>query len=334
MSKNNKEKSIIESMYDVSVDKLSAGGKALMEVASRAGKLYNDVSPAILAWSETKARLIKARGEGEIQKIEMEQKMRDAGMRVIAKEMRADENVKSAISLAAESISDNVPKENIKDLNVDWMTSWMESAGRVSEKRIQSLWAGILAGKAQNPNSFSLKTISILRDMDKDSADKFMDICHFVTDTILSTDSIDCLIYDYNHPVYENHNISFTLLNEVVSLGLVVRPALSYYQTIPHFAGPEVIFLYRGEYIMMTLKHAEPHKEYRVDLGEVCLTTAGEELFSLVRKTHEVKCPDFLKYLMEKWKKDGLKPRKVSEEEIDAMRASQGFPPIFAKTPS
>lgn len=334
MSKNNKEKSVIESMYDVSVDKLSAGGKVLMEVASRAGRLYNDVSPAILAWSETKARLIKAQGEGEIQKIEMEQKIRDAGMRVIAKEMRADENVKSAISLAAESISDNVPKENIKDLNVDWMTSWMESAGRVSEKKIQSLWAGILAGKAQNPNSFSLKTLSILRDMDKDSADKFMDICHFVTDTILPTDLADCLIYDHSHPVYKNQNISFTLLNEVESLGLVVRPTLSYYQTIPHFADPEAIFPYRGEYIMVIPKLGEPHKDRQLDLGKVCLTTAGEELFSLVRKAHEVKCPDFLEYLMEKWRKDGLKPRKVSEKEINAMLISRGIPPMFDKTPS
>lgn len=59
----------------------------------------------------------------------------------------------------------------------DWMFKFITSAQDVSEETIQTLWAKILANEILKPNSFSLRTLNVLKNMSKNDALLFEKIC-------------------------------------------------------------------------------------------------------------------------------------------------------------
>lgn len=324
MSEDDKEKTAVGALY-YSVDKLSEGGKALLDLMGNAGsRIYDDISPAVSTLAESVAKRSATKTE-----IENYQQKKAAGMRLIDEAVIADQNVNKITALAAESIPKDVPKENIKKPHDDWMVSWKEGAGKVSDEQMQSLWAGILAGKAQNQGSFSGKTLSIVQDMDKNLAESFIALCHFVVDMPLEND-VDSIIYNENEAIYKNRNIDFSLINDLQSLGLLIRyPDISNVSHTPADPNnPIELFSYWGEHVVTTLQYEESHQKYVMSVGQIFLTTAGKDLFSIVRKTHEVKDIVFWQYLIKKWEEMDLHPREVSLEEANSILTSQGKPPI------
>ena len=49
----------------------------------------------------------------------------------------------------------------------------------VSDDDMQQIWAGILAGEANNSGSFSRRTVNLVADLDKRNAQLFRNLCGF-----------------------------------------------------------------------------------------------------------------------------------------------------------
>ena len=62
----------------------------------------------------------------------------------------------------------------------DWIASLFDKSRVVSDSEMQVLWARILAGEANVPGSYSMKTINILSSIDKTDAKAFAKLCAFV----------------------------------------------------------------------------------------------------------------------------------------------------------
>ena len=95
--------------------------------------------------------------------------------RVIKREARRQFNIESTIEMAANEFSDS---ETVADekLNQEWIDRYFNSIEDVTDKDLQSVWAKILADEIKSPNSFSLRTLEILRNMTTKEAELFAKI--------------------------------------------------------------------------------------------------------------------------------------------------------------
>lgn len=59
----------------------------------------------------------------------------------------------------------------------DWFMRFYEAVGNVSDEEMQLVWAKILAGEVNKPKSFSLGTLDVMRNLDKQDAELFKRIC-------------------------------------------------------------------------------------------------------------------------------------------------------------
>ncbi|MCL2443216.1 MAG: DUF2806 domain-containing protein [Treponema sp.] len=78
----------------------------------------------------------------------------------------------------------------------DWFMRFFDSVGNISNENLQNLWAEILAGEVQKPNSCSLRTLDIIRNMNQNEAKIYTELCKYVLSShdsyfILSSGFID-----------------------------------------------------------------------------------------------------------------------------------------------
>ena len=68
-------------------------------------------------------------------------------------EYRKKENRDSIILQAAQELKDKTVDDTKVD--IDWVNQFFAYAENVSNEEMQSIWAKVLAGEVQKPNSFS-----------------------------------------------------------------------------------------------------------------------------------------------------------------------------------
>jgi hypothetical protein len=68
-------------------------------------------------------------------------------------------------------------KENSGKYDFDWFVRFYEAGGGISNEEMQDIWAKILAGEINNPNTYSLRTIEVLKNLNQQEAKLFKEIC-------------------------------------------------------------------------------------------------------------------------------------------------------------
>ena len=105
------------------------------------------------------------------------------------------------------------PKD--RNYNRDWFTRFFEGAGCVSDKDVQEIWARILAGEIIHPSTYNLKTLDVLKNLDKASAELFKKIC-------LGCIKVDGVLVLPSYEAYPEFNqIRYESLLVLDELGLV-----------------------------------------------------------------------------------------------------------------
>jgi hypothetical protein len=148
---------------------------------------------------------------------------------------------------------------------------------------MQELWARILAGEVKQPNSFSLRTLDLIRNLSKDEAEAFVKVAKYAIKV-----NKDSLIYKGdNNEILDNFNIRFddvVLLQELDLLhsGDFVSYSL---KSIPILNKTGFEF---GDTIVVVEKQPNtPEQSFSV----ILFTKIGKELLTLVKSE-----PDF-KYI-------------------------------------
>lgn len=75
------------------------------------------------------------------------------------------------------------------DVDRDWGAFFFDNVQDISDDEVQKIWAKILAGEIEEPGSFSVRTLRILKDLSKEEAEYFGDLADFIIDK--------CFIYTY-----------------------------------------------------------------------------------------------------------------------------------------
>lgn len=95
-------------------------------------------------------------------------------------------NKRDIVQLAIEKLGDNT--DDITAPSEEWLSRFFEEAKHVSKREIQEIWARILAGELQEPDSIPIRLLRVVAEMDKEQAETFSRICNY---TVLVYNKID-----------------------------------------------------------------------------------------------------------------------------------------------
>ena len=162
------------------------------------------------ARAEAVAAEIRARADQEAQDL-----IQRAATRALSEEIVQQEIIEHIIAKAISGLEDSATPDKIDN---DWLANFFAKSRITSDEEMQNTWARILAGEANNPGSFSRKTVNLLADLDQQDAWAFSLICNYawhVREIPLP------LIYDLNHPTYADSRLHNGVCSHLDNLGLI-----------------------------------------------------------------------------------------------------------------
>ena len=146
-----------------------------------------------VATAKAEARLTKAKAKGgealinedykqkkKVKKLEnrteIKEVIKSTKNRVIATEVRNQENLESIARRSIPLLNKNAIPEEMDD---DWIVNMLDKSKLFSDELMQELFARILAGEANSPGSFSKKSVNLLAEIEKKDAICFRSLCRF-----------------------------------------------------------------------------------------------------------------------------------------------------------
>lgn len=160
----------------VDIGKLSKPATVLVEKISNAiGIVYEPRRIKQKAIAEAEASKTKALMDLEIEEIQ-----KRTLNRLVAEEIKKQENIESITEKSFDSLKENASPENIED---DWISNFFDKCKLISDEEMQKLWAQILAGESNNPGTFSKRTLKFLETLDKSEAVAFIKLSSITVKT-------------------------------------------------------------------------------------------------------------------------------------------------------
>lgn len=161
-----------------------------------------------------------------------------------------------------------------KYYDFDWFIRFFEYSSNVSNDDMQALWAKILAGEVQNPNSTSITLLNTLSMMRQEQAQFFCNISRFaLMDMDISKNLAHLLIFvSTNREAYERENITPTTLKNLERLGLLECNFLDEYV----FMNKKI---FRTGNKIITV-YGDPSNQGKIKAGNIKFSEDGQLLYS------------------------------------------------------
>ena len=252
------------------------------------------------AKAEAKAGMIRAESEIEI----ADAKLR-ALHRFAEEETRKQLNMESIIKKSISYLNEDSSPEKLED---DWIRNHFDKCRNISDDEIQELWGRILAGEANNPGSFSRKTVNLVADIDKRDAELFRNMCRFIWLSHADSDKHP-FIFDLNDDIYTRFGIDYEGAYHLQSLGLVSLHFQSHRTIWAPRTGVHLLdlpkktgFSYYGKYVELTLKNDSDND---LHMGNVTFTRAGAELANI---SESGPIDEFFDYVYDRWASESFVP--------------------------
>ena len=205
-------------------------------------------------------------------------------------------NIGAIVSQAADAIADEHVTDHEPDH--DWAARFFGGAQDVSSKDMQQLWARVLAGETRQQGSTSIRTLDILRNIDRESAVVFVNLCSVcVSLPINSSQTLDIRAPSLGqHPggnSLRKYGLNFENLNLLNEHGLIIADYNSRYDYsicagIYH-AGPTIFripFRHQEKFWILRRATRSPDagspSSSSVEVEGVALTRSGKELSRVV----------------------------------------------------
>lgn len=165
--------------------------------------------------------------------------------------------------------------ENNYQHDFDWFMRFYEIVGNISDEKVQDMWARIMAGEINKPQSFSLRTLDVLKNIGKPEAELFSNI---LSHCVFRGYSIFLPNYD---EYLEKCGISYSQIMKLSEHDLIYNDAT----LVLNFSiteKEEILFI-NGKYIL-TIGARNGNVE-KVAIKQFPLTTVGKELATLIEQS-------------------------------------------------
>ena len=212
--------------------------------------------------------------------------------RIQFQEEKRKRNIEAIVTKAAWELSHGHVQDHEPDH--DWTARFFNDIQDVSAEEMQTLYARILAGKVEKPGSTSVRTLSILRNIDQATARLFKNFCSLCVSIRLNgNEFMDARVPhlgDYRDGnSLKEFGLEYGKLNILNEYGLITSEYNSWYdiQSSIGLALPEAQHLlhipvyFQGKYWILVAKSAGVQgREFR--LHGVALTKSGQELSRII----------------------------------------------------
>ncbi len=274
------------------------------ELSRPATVLIEKISGAVgTIWEPTQIRRVaQARADEAMtlaqSEIEIADLHRRAAQRFVEEETRKQSNIESITGKAIENLDPEAPVEDVDD---DWITNFFEKSRIVSDDDMQNLWSHILAGEANSPGSFSRKTVNLVSDLDKSSAQLFVTLCRFVWEI---NDTLSPVVLNYTELLYKENGMGLFALGELDSIGLI-RIGLGFQVNNQ----PKNI---RASYYGTPVRLSFPNEsDNSLPVGKVLFTPSGEQLYPIIDATPIDGCYELV---CDAWARDSQATIRVDQD--------------------
>lgn len=186
-------------------------------------------------------------------------------------EFKKQRNINNTINFTMNEL-ENETEVSDEKVDEDWITRFFNTVENINNEQMQHLWAKILAGEIKQPNTYSLRTLDLLKNLSFKEAELFSKIGELA----LKSQNNTFVLSDKT--ILEKCNISFTDLILLQDLDLIHSKELEF-----SFPKQEKSLLkhitYGNEVIQVESNEATP----KIPLQIYLFTTIGKELLELVK---------------------------------------------------
>ena len=284
--------------------------KMFGEVANASASVLNKLIDTISSGIGTlyKPRAIRKEAEArayEIQVIskannalstEAQNQIKTIAESVITKEIQRQDTLDFIVEKAAECLS---TKEKIseKPVDPDWSTRFISIAQDIKNEDMKMMWAKILADEVAHPDTYSLRTLELMKNLTKLDANLITKVFHLVF-----TYNTEPFLYRNNN-ILSNHGVSYDDIQYLVELGILN-------------AGNLTIFECRSDFNICYKKYIAISKNNKNNIDIYTLTKVGKEIYNIVDV-----CPDieYFKECMNNHKAKGITDLNISIHEISVI---------------
>lgn len=262
------------------------GVKLIDKISAGIGGLYAPVGVVRMAKAKAEAKVIAAQADDRAFALQQR-----TIARVVSEEVRRQVNIEQIAEEAIKHLKEDAEPDAIDD---DWMANFFDKAKLVSDSEMRELWSRILAAEANQPTSFSRRTVNLMADFDKADARAFAALCAFRT----TLGNGELMILNPDTEVYKAAGLDFGTLTQLESLGLIRFDMLTGFG-IKGFANPTFSFQAGGRTIEIALRGGVD----QISIGNVIFTRSGRELSQLIEP---VESPAFGQYVYDHYRALGM----------------------------
>ncbi|EDD2544241.1 DUF2806 domain-containing protein [Salmonella enterica] len=192
-------------------------------------------------------------------------------------------NLIGCIRSASEYIKDDT--DNDGGPSQDFINRWRSDAKLISEQSIQYVWGRILAEEINTPQTVSVRTLDVIKNLSKEEAEYF-------------SEALDFIFYDsylIDNGDTKNPFISPEKGHKLKDAGLIVTFTPGMYRS---GTWDTQRFVLSGATIPKVFYISSSDKYYFIDAGKITddpkilaweLTNAGKELYEILKKDHKTK---------------------------------------------
>ncbi len=246
--------------------------------------------------------------------------------RVRFQEEKRLRNIATIVGQAAAQVPDDEVQDDEPDH--DWTARFFNEAQDVSSEDMQTLWAKVLAGEVERPGSTSIRTLGVLRDLDRSAATTFQRLCSIAVsikpDGRAFLDArVPSLGGNPGQNALRSHGLGFDQLNILNEHGLIISDYNSWYDFrvcigLPGGGPSRVIripFCFQNRFwVLESLSPRDSDQEFR--LSGVGLTQAGRELSRVVELAPS---SEYMRDLMSFFEKHHLRMVEVDSAQAQIL---------------
>lgn len=235
---------------------------------------YKNGEIQIMISEESSKDLISSLNESSLEQSSLIQN--DIKDRILYQQLKREKNIYNTLNYTMNEleteISENISEEKVDE---DWITRFFNTIEDINNEHLQQLWAKILAGEIKQPNTYSLRTLELLKNLSFKEAELFSKIGNLSIQNYTKTSTF----IPSDKKMLEKLNINFSDILLLQDLNLIHPQELSF--DIKKQEKDIHTFLFYGkELIKIDLK-----KDIPMNLPIYSFTSIGKELINLVERT-------------------------------------------------
>jgi uncharacterized repeat protein (TIGR03899 family) len=210
-------------------------------------------------------------------------------------------NTEQIVGFAAEELAQEGTVVSDEPVDDNWKARYFSIAQDISGEQMQILWGKILAGEISNPNSFSLRTLEVLRNLTKAEAEIFDRACNYL---IINKGSAFAKHFSFFKDTNTGGVFNDIGYNEVIALiecGLIKPADSPGFTFIPKNGNVETNWQIGDKVVMIS---GEGLQDSKIIFPVYLLSNAGREISTLIKREFSM---EYLLKINETFKKKGLK---------------------------